>query len=94
MNHLMFTDDICVFSPGISRIHRLLNICGGNVAENEIAFNCNKTSGIIFCLKKCQQPAPSNVILNGVYVQFSDQVKYLGVLLTVSLKDVIISRDK
>jgi len=34
-----------------------------------------------------EQPAPSNVFLNGVHVQLSDQVKYLGVLINASLKD-------
>jgi len=34
-----------------------------------------------------KQPAPSNVFLNGVRVQFSDQVKYLGAWINVSLKD-------
>ena len=34
---------------------------------------------VLFCPKKYKQPAPSNAFLNGVRVQFLDQVKYLGV---------------
>jgi len=34
-----------------------------------------------------KQPGPSNVFLNGVRVQFFDQVKYLGVWINTSLKD-------
>ena len=54
---------------------------------NTKSLNCNKTIGVLFCPKKYQQPAPSNVFLNGVHVQFFDQVKYLGVWINASLKD-------
>jgi len=43
VNHLMFADDIYVFSPSISGLQCLLNICGDYVTEHEITFNCNKT---------------------------------------------------
>jgi len=28
VNHRMFADDICVFSPSINGLQHLLNICG------------------------------------------------------------------
>ena len=84
VNHLMFADNVCVFSPSISGLQCLLKICGDYAAEHEITFNCNKTVGILFCPKKYKQPAPSNVFLNGVRVQFFDQVKYLGVWINAS----------
>jgi len=87
VNHLMFADDICVFSPSISRLQCLLNICGDYAAEHDITFNCNKTIGVLFCPKKYKQPGLSNVFLNGVRVQFLDRVKYLGVWINASLKD-------
>jgi len=40
-----------------------------------------------FAQKKYKQPAPSNVFLNGVRVQFLNQVKYLGVWINASLKN-------
>ena len=45
VNHLMFADDICVFSPSISGLQCLRNICGECAAEHEITFNCIKTIG-------------------------------------------------
>jgi len=48
VNHLMFADDICAFSPSISGLQRLLDICGDYAAEHEIALHCNKTIGILF----------------------------------------------
>ena len=58
MNHLMFADDVCVFSPSISGPQCLLNIGGDYAAEHKITFNCNKTIGVLFCPKKYKQPAP------------------------------------
>ena len=60
VNHL-FADNARVFSPSISGLQCLLNICGDYAAEHEITFNCNKTTGVHFCPKKYTQPAPSNV---------------------------------
>jgi len=87
VNHLMFADDIYVFSPSINGLQYLLNIYGDYAAEHEITFNCNKTIGVLFCPKNYKQPATSNVFLNGLRVQFFDQVKYLGVWIMASLKD-------
>jgi len=87
VNHLMFADDICVFSPSISGLQCLLNNCGDYAAEHVITFNCNNTIGVLFCPKKYKQPSPSNVFLNGVRAQFFDQMKYLGVWINGSLKD-------
>ena len=87
LNHLMFADDICVFSPSISGLQCLLNICGDYAAKHQITFNCNKTIGVLFCPKNYKQPAPSNVFLNGARVQSFDQVKYIGVWINASLKD-------
>jgi len=51
VNHLLFTDDACVFSLCVNRLHRLLNICGDYAAEHEIAFNCKKANGVLFSSK-------------------------------------------
>ena len=87
VNHLKFAHDICMFSPSISGLQCLLNICGDYATEHEIIFNCNETIGVLFCPKKYKQPAPSIVFLNGVCVQFLNQVKYLGLCINASLKD-------
>ena len=76
-----------MFSPSINGLQCLPNICGDYAAEQEITFNCKKIIGVLFCPKKYKQPAPSNVFLNGVRVQFLDQVKYLGVCINAPLKD-------
>jgi len=52
VNHLKFAVGICVFSPSISGLQCLLNICGDYAAEHEITFNCKKTIGVLFLPKK------------------------------------------
>ena len=42
-----------------------------------IVYNCKKTIGVLFCPKNYKQPAPSNVFLNGVRVQFCGHVNTL-----------------
>jgi len=49
---LMFADYVCGFSPSISGLQYLLNICVDYAAEYEITFNCNKIIGILSCPKK------------------------------------------
>jgi len=56
----------------------LLNTKSLSIATKQLAF---------FLPKKYKQPVPSNVFLNGVCVQFFDQLKYLGVWINASLKD-------
>jgi len=85
--------NMIVFSPSISGLQCLPYICGDYAAEHNIAFNCSKTIGVLFCLKKYKQPVPSNVFLNNVHVQFFDQVKYLGVWINASLKDDDLQRQ-
>ena len=48
VKHLIFSDDIRVFSPSICGLQCLLNISGDYAAEHEIIFNCNKTIGFVF----------------------------------------------
>ena len=53
-----------MLGPGISLsgLQHLQNICDDYAAEHNITFNCNKTFGVSFCLKKYEQPASSEYI--------------------------------
>jgi len=79
---------VCSAPVLVSGLQCLLNICGDFAAEH-----VTKTIGVLFCPKKYKQPAPSNVFLNDVRVQFLHQVKYLGVWRNASLKMMMTFRD-
>ena len=68
-NHLMFADDMCVFSPSFSGMQCFLNIWDDYAAEHEISFNCNKTSGVFF-VQKCVKNLLHQTFFDGVRVQF------------------------
>jgi len=66
-----------VFGPSTSEFQNLLNICCGYAVEDEIVFNCNKTTGVVCPLQttwriSCFFKWPEKV---------AKQVNYLGVLL-------------
>jgi len=52
VNHLMFADDICVFSPSISGLQCLLNIFGDYAAEHEINLKFETKQLVFFFTQK------------------------------------------
>ena len=68
VNHLTFAYDICVFSPNISGLHRLLKICCDYAAEHGFVFICKKIVGVVFHHKEYIQHATPAGSLNGVGV--------------------------
>jgi len=44
-------------SISLSGLQHLLKICDDCAAEHNITFDCNKTFGVSFCLKKYKQSA-------------------------------------
>jgi len=76
VNHVMFADDMCV-QPNIVDssvfwifvVTMLLNMKSPLIVTKHLVNS--------FCPKKYKQPAPSNIFVNGVHVQFFDHVKYL-----------------
>ena len=47
LNHLMFADDLCVFSPSVKGLQKLVNVSKEYAVNNYIIFNNDKTVGMI-----------------------------------------------
>jgi len=62
---------MCVFSPSISGLQCLLDVCGDYAAETKVPFVVTK-HWCFFCPKQYKKSAPSNVFLNGLHLQFFD----------------------
>ena len=87
LNHLMFADDLCVFSPSVKGLQILVNVCKEYAVNNCIIFNNDKTVGMIHQNKKFKVNVKPNIILDGRRIEFVNSVKYLGVLITNDLYD-------
>ena len=82
LNYLIFADDLCVFSPSIKGLQKLVNVCKEYAVNNFIIFNNDKSVGMIYQNKKFQVNIEPNIILDGRCIKFVNSVKYLGVLIT------------
>ena len=78
----MFADDLCVFSPSVKGLQKLVNVCKGYAVNNYIIFNNDKTVGMIHQNKKSKVNVEPNFILDGRCIKFVNSIKYLGVLIT------------
>ena len=87
LNHLMFADNLCVFSPSVKGLQKLINVCKEYAVNNCIIFNNDKTVGMIHQNKKFKVNVEPNIILDGRCIKFVNSVKYLGVLITNDLYD-------
>ena len=63
LNHLMFPDDLCVFSPSVKGLQKLVNVCKEYAVNNCITFNNDKTVGMIHQNKKFKGNVEPNIIL-------------------------------
>ena len=44
VNHVMYADDICLMAPSPAALQKLINICYNISAQNNLSFNCSKSS--------------------------------------------------
>ena len=51
LNHIMFPDDICLFSPSLVGLQDLLNTCYIYSQSHKMLFNCSKSFGMLFAPK-------------------------------------------
>ena len=75
---LFYADDMAILAPSVKGLRALLRICGEYCIEFDICLNAAKSqlmyfgkSTVILC----------DVTLNGVAMQWSNECKYLGVIL-------------
>ena len=89
INHMMYADDICVLSLSSAGLQQLLDICNEYCTNHDLVFNVKKSQCMFFrCSinKKCGLPTIS---LNSNRIEFTHEVKYLGVLLSSCMKTTI-----
>ena len=87
LNHIMFADDICVFSPSLLGVQDLLNVCHMYAMSHHIDFNHRKSFGMTLALKSFTLSLSPKLLLGNSTINFTQQVNYLGLIINDNLND-------
>ena len=86
MNHYFYADDMCLLSPSPIGLQQLIDVCTKYGIEHDIIFNPIKTKCVAFLPNRYKLFVPT-VSLDGDDLVYTDNIKYLGVILSNNLKD-------
>ena len=86
-NHILYADDLCLIAPSVKSLQKLINICESHSNDFDILFNTKKSVCMYVPSRTCKLNSVPPVYLNGVHLQYVNEVKYLGHLFCCSLKD-------
>jgi hypothetical protein len=85
---LSYADDLCILSPTITGMKKMLNICEGYGREYDVLFNPRKTKCMLFTREACDVDAPQ-VHLCGKQLEWVCSFKYLGNWVTPDLSEKV-----
>ena len=89
VNHMIYADDLCVISLSSSGLQSLLNICTEYCQLHDLTFNAKKSVCMFFRSSVNKQCGLSDIFISGSICAFSNEVKYLGVMINSSFKTTI-----
>ncbi|XP_016534059.1 RNA-directed DNA polymerase from mobile element jockey-like [Poecilia formosa] len=87
INHLMYADDLVIFSPCSAGLQQLLRTCSNYGQEYDIQYNALKSNIMIVRTKEDQKLVLPDFFLSGVVLRICTAVKYLGHYITDDLTD-------
>ena len=87
VNHLVYADDLCLISPTLSGLRKLLSVCEDAGDYLSIKFNPEKTVCMRFGSPTYRDIPFFPVALRGGRLQFVNQVTYLGHIISSDLSD-------
>ena len=87
VNHLMYADDIVLFSPSADGLQRLINICKSYGDEVNIMFNSKKTVAMAVNSVNTNLVLNPELYLGNIKITNDEDVKYLGHIISRDLKD-------
>ncbi len=87
LNHIMYADDLIIFSPYSGGVQMLLNICSEYGIEANVKYNAIKSVVMIIRSKYERNTVFPNFILTGTPLSISTEVKYLGHYMTDDFRD-------
>ena len=58
LNHILYADDLCCFSPSITELQDLVNVCNAYACSHDIVFTYHKCAGVLFSPKNFKLSKP------------------------------------
>ena len=94
-NHMMYADDLCVFSTSVAGLRKLTDCCAEYGNMFDITYNANKS----FCMVIDNTPRDKKnihpVVINNYTLPYTEKCKYLGHIINNNLTDDdVIARQK
>ena len=87
VNHLLYADDSVLLAPTPQALQTLLNICEQYAADVELIYNTKKTFCMMVTPKWLKDIDVPHIYLNHKELQFVQEHKYLGIILTHNMCD-------
>ena len=85
INHLLYTDDLCIVSLFSAGLQQLLSICDQYCASHSLTFNVLNSVCKFFRSKMNKVCAKVSIVLSGNNIEFVHETKYL-LIINSSLK--------
>ena len=87
INHLMYADDLCIFSPSVSGLRKLMHCCEKYGDIFNITYNVNKSYCMVIDNKSQNMKYTHPVTLNNNVLPYTTKCKYLGHIINNNLTD-------
>ena len=91
LNHLYYTDDLCLISLSSAGMQKLLNLCSKYAVDHSLTYNVNKSFSLCFIPANVKISRPQ-LYLDMLGTPHVSECKYLGIIVfkttvIVTLKD-------
>ena len=86
-HHMMYADDLCVFSPSVAGLRKLTDCCAKYGNMFEITYNAKKSVCMVIDNKPRDKKNIHPVVINNHTLPYTEKCKYLGHIINNNLTD-------
>lgn len=87
INHLIYADDLCLISPSLAGLRKLISVCESTATQLSVNFNPSKSVCMRFVPNHYRDLPDVNVTLNCMPLDFVKETRYLGHIISNNLSD-------
>ncbi len=87
LNHLYYADDLCLLSPSVNELNKLLSISAKYTTGHDIVIDECKSECLYFKPMQFKIKLVNSIYLNGVRIKIDRHCKYLGHIVSDNLSD-------